>query len=46
MGIKLIFTCVGVLCGQCRHDHQGVGVLTMLCQNCDNYNVVFIPILG
>ena len=35
----------GILCGRCRHSHQGVGVLTMLCQDCENDSITFLPIV-
>ena len=43
--LQLLHVFTGILCGRCRHDHQGVGVLTMLCQNCDGDNVIFLPIV-
>jgi len=36
----------GYLCGACKHDHDGVGVLTTLCQRCKESNFIFLVILG
>jgi len=40
------FTLTGHLCGACKLDNEGVGVLTMLCQECKDYNVYFLILLG
>ena len=36
----------GYLCGACKHDHDGVGVLTPLCQRCENYYIFFLVVLS
>ncbi|XP_065897687.1 uncharacterized protein [Dysidea avara] len=35
----------GNLCGACKHDNDGVGVLSMLCQECEDLNVFLLILL-
>jgi len=37
---------LGNLCGACKRNNNGVGILSMLCQECENYNVYFLILLG